>query len=196
MVTRAAIKDLLISYFDLDDAYTINDDLTVDTEGSVIVRDRGNVFKAGRLPIKFGRVDGDFDVTNTGLRTLEGAPHTVGDTFMCGGNSLTNLMHGPQSVKYLYAIYGNPLVSLDGFPTSPAPEVVSLMYSQHMPLLRLLTCNEIRLLPPLHDDSIETEHMVNNIDNILNTHAGAGKPGALKAAGELIRAGYKDNARW
>jgi len=34
------------------------------------------------------------------------------------------------------------------------------------------------------------------VSTIMNNHAGQGKPGAIKAAVELIRAGYKENARW
>jgi hypothetical protein len=197
MVTRAAVNDLLISYFDVDDAYEIGDDLRVNTSGSVSVRARGDhVFPKDQLPIKFGHVAGDFDVVITGLTTLEGAPHTVGGTFMCGANKLTTLEHGPSKVGYMYVMGGNPLVSLAGFPTQVAPEEVSLMYVHNLPLLRLLSCNHIRMYPPMHDATLESQQKVDLIVDIMNKYTGQGKPGAIRAAAELIRAGFKENARW
>jgi hypothetical protein len=197
MVDRASIKDLLISYFEVDGRYTINDDLSVDTEHSVIVRNRGrSFFPNGKLPIKFGTVGGDFDVVNTGLTTLVGAPHTVGDTFMCSANKLTTLEHGPQKVRYGYVIGTNPLINLEGFPTSNAPDMVSMYYMPHLPLLKLLSCEQIRLYPPADRDTDAEQLKVDQIIAILDKHKGSGKPGALKCAGELIRAGFKENARW
>jgi hypothetical protein len=196
MVDRASIQDLLISYFVLDDPHTINDDLTVDTTGSVIVRERGNVFKNGRLPIKFGSVGYDFDVVNTGLTTLEGAPHTVGDTFMCSANKLTTLEHGPQKVSYGYVIGTNPLINLEGFPTSNAPEMVSMRYMPHLPLLKLLSCKHIRLYPPQDHDTPEEQRKVDQISEILNKYAGRGQAGIIHAARDLIQKEYTENARW
>jgi hypothetical protein len=34
------------------------------------------------------------------------------------------------------------------------------------------------------------------IVEILNKYVGQGKSGAIKCAAELIKAGFKDNARW
>jgi hypothetical protein len=34
------------------------------------------------------------------------------------------------------------------------------------------------------------------VNEIMTKYEGQGKPGAIKAAAELIRAGYKENARW
>jgi hypothetical protein len=34
------------------------------------------------------------------------------------------------------------------------------------------------------------------VSDIIHKYLGQGKAGALKAAAELIKAGYKDNARW
>ena len=197
MVTRAAIQDLLISYFEVDGRYTINDDLSVDTTDSVIVRARGrNVFPNGKLPVKFGTVMGDFDVVNIGLTTLEGAPHTVGEAFMCSANKLTTLEHGPQSVGHMYVIGTNPLTTLDGYPTGQGPDMMSMSYMHDLPLLRLLSSMRITLYPHPDRDSTQEQYTVDQISGILNKYTGSGKPGALKCAGELIKAGFKENARW
>jgi hypothetical protein len=196
MVTQAVIKDLFVSYFDRDDSYHIDEDLVVHTQGSVSVRRRGQVFPHNRLPIKFGEVGGDFDVVNSGLTTLENCPHTVGDTFMCSANQLTTLAHGPQIVKYGYVIGTNPLKSLEGFPTTHAPRMVSMSWLPDLPMLKLLVCSDIRLYPPIDDTFEQHQAQVNQLDDIMQKYAGKGKPGALPCAAELIKAGFKENARW
>ena len=192
MVNPAVIKDLFVSYFDRDDSYWIDDDLVVHTQGSVSVRRRGQVFPNNRLPIKFGTVGGDFDVVNTGLTTLENCPHTVGDTFMCSANKLTTLAHGPQVVKWGYVIGTNPLNSLEGFPVTHAPEMVSMSWLPHLPMLKLLVSPDIRLYPRMDDQ----QQQVDRLHDIMAKYAGQGKKGSIRCAAELIRAGYKDNARW
>jgi len=196
MVTPAVIKDLFVSYFDRDDSYHIDDDLVVHTQGSVSVRRRGQVFPRNRLPIKFGVVGGDFDVVNSGLTTLENSPHTVGDTFMCSANQLASLAHGPQMVKYGYVIGTNPLKSLEGFPTTHAPEMVSMWWIPDLPMLKLLVCADIRLYPPVDNPSQQQELNTYQVHDIMQKYAGLGKVGAIKATAELVRAGFKQNARW
>ena len=197
MVDRASIQDLLISYFVLDGRYTINDDLSVDTTDSVIVRARGrNVFPNGKLPVKFGTVMGDFDVVNTGLTTLAGAPHTVGEAFMCSANKLTTLEHGPQSVGHMYVIGTNPLTTLDGYPTGQGPDMMSMSYMHDLPLLRLLSSMRITLYPDPDRDSTQEQYTVDQISEILNKYAGRGQAGIIHAARDLIQKEYTENARW
>jgi len=43
---------------------------------------------------------------------------------------------------------------------------------------------------------MQGSHLVEEVAVILNKHVGGGKAGALKCALELIKAGYKENARW
>jgi hypothetical protein len=194
MVTRANIHDLLASYFILDDKYTIMDDMSVDTPGSVRMRRH---FKGHKLPVKFGTVGSDFDLTNLGLTTLQNAPHTVGDTFFCGGNKLTTLTHGPKSVKHGYVIGTNPLVNLEGYPDQHAPAWVALSYNDpDLHLLRLLATPKIELWPHIGRNLPLEREKVDQVYQILNKYAGGGKPASLSCAAELIRAGFKGNARW
>jgi len=62
--------------------YTINDDLTVDVNGCVILY----LVYMEQLPVKFGHVKEDFVLGENGLESLKGVPHTVGGDFICGGN--------------------------------------------------------------------------------------------------------------
>lgn len=79
----------------------------------------------------------------------------------------------------------NPLTSLEGLPQ--VLNSLSLRYNKNRPLLRLLDSRIDRL------NLIDTPK---SVTEVLKKYAGQGKPGALKAAADLIRAGYAENARW
>lgn len=92
--------------------YSINPDFSVDVDGDV------DLFSTNLaiLPIKFGRVMGDFNVQNNLLSTLYGAPVAVGGNFNCYHNRLTNLIGSPKWVGADFFCYKNQLVSLEGSP--------------------------------------------------------------------------------
>jgi len=69
--------------------YTINEDGTVDVDGNVILYASYYVDKLTKLPLKFGKVSGDFLCTHQELKTLEGCPKWVGGDFTCSFNKLT-----------------------------------------------------------------------------------------------------------
>ena len=92
-----------------------------------------------RIPVKFGRVEGnfycnnnqlthlegaprsvggDFYCSNSQLTTLEGAPQSVGGDFYCSNNQLTSLEGGPRSVGRDFYCYNNKLITLEGAPQS------------------------------------------------------------------------------
>lgn len=56
------------------------------------------------LPLRFGKVTGDFDVSDNELKDLEGCPSHVGGSFNCSSNRIESLKGGPTSAKkYLCA---------------------------------------------------------------------------------------------
>jgi hypothetical protein len=67
--------------------YNINVDGTVDVDGDVNLNNK----KLKELPIKFGKVTGDFDCFDNNLTTLKGGPKEVGGGFFCSYNKLTTL---------------------------------------------------------------------------------------------------------
>jgi hypothetical protein len=171
----------------------------------------------GEIPVKFGLVQGHFMCAFKNLKSLKNAPHTVTGNFGCYGNLLTSLEGGPQDVGRTemgggtYACSNNNLInfmgapqqftgyfvavnemnedlmSVDGLP--PEARQVDITYHAHLPLLKLL--NQKRVTVRYAGSG--QEHPVTAI---LEKYAGTGKPGAIKCAVEMIRAGYKDNARW
>jgi hypothetical protein len=90
--------------------YTINEDSTIDVDGNV------NLYRKGltKLPLKFGKVSGDFSCYNNQLISLEGSPLSVGGNFSCGYNQLKSLSGAPLSVGGDFSCYSNELKSLDG----------------------------------------------------------------------------------
>ena len=75
--------------------YTINDDLTVDVNGSVSLFWR----HLDCIPVQFGNVTGDFWCSKNNLKSLKGAPSSVGGHFECWCNKLESLDYLPKTIK-------------------------------------------------------------------------------------------------
>lgn len=149
----------------------------------------------GRLPVKFYKITGSLSLNLCKLTSLEGCPSNLGGGLYVWQNELTTLKGAPKSLARL-DVKRNQLQSLEGMPEEII-NGIELTYDHQLPLLRCLNCTGEILLA--HDatgpDSV-TASIVRSVERILNKHRGTGKAGALKAAAELIRAGYKENARW
>ena len=186
MVDTDQIFKLLTIFFTIQGPYQIDPDT-----GEVHVQGRVQLTKSmDQIPIQFATVSGDFQCVGKSLTTLKGAPREVGRHFQCSYNNLKDLKYAPHTVGAGFFCQQNPLVSLEGAPESiQGPFVCD--YSPHLPLLRTLNSKgPITLLSALWEGSPQ------QVVQILNRNVGAGKPGAIKAAAELIRAGFKENARW
>ena len=225
MVNVEEIKVLLKKYFTTLGDVTIQPDGVVDVTGQIILRKRvkqlpvqfGHVSGDFLCPNKSlttligspRRVEGNFICYENALTTLQGAPDHVEGNFSCGANKLESLQGAPVHVgrnfwggglggelltslagapNYVGGIFswmnGRNLTSLEGAPAHVGREF-KCTYSPHLPVLRTLMYPSVHLL----DGGDQVNH-------ILDKYAGQGKVGALKAAAELIKAGYKDNARW
>jgi hypothetical protein len=92
--------------------YTINGDGTIDVDGDVDLSDMG----LNEIPLKFGRVSGDFICSNNSIKSLNGCPQWVGGHFSCRGNRLTSLEFCPQWVGGNFFCYNNQLTSLEYIP--------------------------------------------------------------------------------
>ena len=222
MVNVNKIQRDLDKYFKIKGSVQIDPSTgVVDVDGDVKVK-----YTAQRLAVKFGTVSGAFDCKDGQLTSLEGSPDHVGGSFYCQDNQLTSLAGAPDHVGGDFDCYDNQLTSLEGAPDhvggnfycainqltsvegapdhvggsfycydnqltslAGAPDHVDGMfictYSKSLPVLRLILYPSVDIwgAPP-------------QLKDIINKYSGQGKPGALKAAVELIRAGYKENARW
>ncbi len=66
--------------------WTLNSEGKVDVEGSV----KMFYMNLTEIPIKFGKVTGNFDCSENNLTTLENCPTFVGGNFICSNNNLTD----------------------------------------------------------------------------------------------------------
>ena len=91
--------------------YSINDDMSIDVDGDVDL----NRKYLEKLPLKFNYVSGYFYCKNNDLKSLEGAPKTVGG-FVCSNNKLKTLEGAPEIVGEVFYCSNNDLASLEGVP--------------------------------------------------------------------------------
>ena len=73
--------------------------------------------KVVKLPVKFGKVTGHFNISNNNLTSLEGCPTHVGMNFGCSHNYLINLKGCPRHVSGHFFCSYNRLVKLEDCPT-------------------------------------------------------------------------------
>jgi hypothetical protein len=104
------IHDLCKKYVIRD--YTINDDLSIDVDNSVYLRNLGLT----KIPLRFRNVTGNFDCSNNHLTNLEGCPiNVINGYFTCSNNNLKNLYNSPKIVGYHFGCSNNELISLESF---------------------------------------------------------------------------------
>lgn len=178
MVNKDLISQACEDHFVFGRDYEIHDDGLVSTYGSVRFKT-----PMSKLPVHFKYVGGKFDCADMRLTSLEGSPQEVGKMFDCRWNKLTTLVGAPEHVAD-FACTHNPLKNMVGL-SSQIDGTVSFDYNPQLPLLRTLVADRIWPYP----DQVKLEE-------ILNKYKGQGKVGAIKCAAELIKAGYKENARW
>lgn len=173
------IAQLCKQHFDLKPS-------VIEIEDGVVNVPKASVIRLGpmrQLPVRFGYVHGMFEIGGTGLKTLEGCPHTVGGGFYCRMTDIVGLAGGPREVAGNYWVQENPgLVSLDG-----APESCGNLQLTYNPLLRVL--------PLLRYDDFYIQKAPDQLKEIMFKYKGQGNKGVLKCAAELIKAGFRDNAR-
>lgn len=208
MVDINTIERLLLKYFDVSDAsnYTINQDGSVDVEGNIRFKRPHPSMR--QLPVTFNVVSGTFWANECHLTTLKGMPN-VCQELRVYGNPITSLLHAPAQVvnldigktqikNFLHApdIVTNiqalhcDLNSLEGLPEC----AIFLTWRPALPLLRLVQAKKFHVgTPGWGYAGLQPFEPVNGI---LQKYKSQGKPGALKAAAELIRAGHAGNAKW
>lgn len=163
-------------------------------------------FSPHELPVAFGHVKGNFSINTNGLKSLKGCPNIVDGHFDCDQNDLVDLQGAPEHTGSFYArscnltsskgvsktingglyIWGNTLKKMDHLPLKA--QIISMDYHEKMPLLGCLATVDKSVL--LSGDVPVL------VQQIVDKYAGKGRSGALLAAAELIRAGYKEHAQW
>jgi hypothetical protein len=105
--TKEEIKDWLDKYG--IENYTINDNLTVDVNGSVDLYN----YNITEIPLKFNDVRGVFNCSYNQLTSLIFSPKKMGGSFNCSYNQLTSLEFSPQMVGGSFNSSDNKIKSLE-----------------------------------------------------------------------------------
>ena len=92
--------------------WTLNPDGSIDVDGNVDISYSGLT----ELPLKFGKVSGNFNCSNNQLTTLEGCPKSVGGNFNCYSNQLTTFKGCPESISGAFNCRNNKIVNFYEFP--------------------------------------------------------------------------------
>jgi hypothetical protein len=138
-------KDLFVGDYKIKTLYNITGDITINQNGELdVVGDVELGYKnLYEIPIKFGRIDGNFDVSRNNLTTLKNAPSYVSGGFYCTYNNLTSLEYAPSYIGRVFQFEYNKLTSLEGHPKK-VDGIISC-YPQHVngSLKRVFTKEDI-----------------------------------------------------
>lgn len=95
--------------------FKILDDNSVNVQGDV--RLSNTLENMTKLPINFNEVEGDFDISDNVLTSLEGSPQKVTGSFLAYKNELHSLKGGPKEVGKNFVILKNNIRSLTNAPS-------------------------------------------------------------------------------
>ena len=112
------IKEFIERHHLKENDYHINADFSLDIHRNIMIKPIDILdVKEGKLPFKFGRVDGTMWLNSLDLKTLENCPKEVTGDFVIYENKLENFIGGPEIVGGDFAANMNlSLKSLDGSP--------------------------------------------------------------------------------
>lgn len=97
------------------DSFHILKDNSVDVNGDVRLADKlSNLLK---LPLKFNIVNGNFDISDNELISLEGCPTKVTGNFHCFKNEISSLKGSPKEVGGSFIVLKNNISSLKYSPS-------------------------------------------------------------------------------
>ncbi len=92
-----------------------------------------------KLPLNFNIVEGDFDISDNELTSLEGSPKKVVGSFLAYKNELTSLKGGPKEVGGNFIVLHNNITSLQNSPTIVKEDFIC----SHNPLRDLQGINTV-----------------------------------------------------
>jgi len=113
--TEGGITEFLDVVLERGGRWEINEKGEVDVTGSIFMRAKASRLNLnGKIPVKFGKVIGNFDCSEDGLTTLENCPYVVSGNFYCSFNKLTSLEFMPRGIGGNFDCKNNLLTNLKG----------------------------------------------------------------------------------
>jgi hypothetical protein len=104
--------DYICEKYDIID-YTINSDRSIDVDNII------NLFNRNlrKLPLKFNKVNGDFNCHWNMLITLEGSPIEINGGFYCNKNKLTSFEYAPKIIRGNFYCNSNNIKTFEYAPS-------------------------------------------------------------------------------
>jgi len=93
--------------------YTINPDGSIDVDDTVDLHNINLV----KLPLKFNKVNGDFNCSYNQLTSFEGSPIEVNGGFYCNNNKLKSFEFSPKIIRGIFDCRNNNIKSFEYFPS-------------------------------------------------------------------------------
>ena len=194
-LTNKTLKNLPVQFNNVMGEFDVSTSTLTTLEGSPQTCDSFRCYGTPLHSLQGGpqAVSVEYNCNRCWLKTLEGAPHDMGfqGRFHASGNMLENLVGAPQQVDFL-DVTSNPLNSLEGLPKYCRK--LSLPYQPHIPLLRVLLVSGLQTLEVLLEEGSWSEDQT-DLQEILLKYAGKGWAAMVPCAREMIRMGYRENAR-
>ena len=150
----------------------------------------GDFYCGGELTSLVGcprRVDGDLNVTNTRITSLEGAPEIVTNIYANHCRLLTTLRGAPKQCNILSIMGSFFCTDLQNLPKLSR---LSVSYSKKLPILQILKNK------PGYVEMWGTTGEFLRARAIYRKYCSAGHRGIIACASELIAAGLSDNAKF
>ena len=94
--------------------YSINPDRSIDVDVNVFLYKR----KLTKLPLKFNKVNGDFNCSYNKLTSLEGSPIEINGYFVCYYNKLESFEFTPKIIRGYFDCSYNNIKTFEYFPSS------------------------------------------------------------------------------
>ena len=92
--------------------YTINPDGSIDVNTFVWLRYK----ELKKLPLKFNKVNGDFNCNFNMMKSLEGSPIEINGYFDCGDNELKSFEFAPKIIRGSFDCSWNNIKTFEYFP--------------------------------------------------------------------------------
>ena len=133
--TRKEIENWL-NEIEIED-YVINEDLTVDVNEDVNIHE----MSIKEIPIRFGRVNGNFNCNSNLLINLKNCPNVVNGSFYCANNQLTSLEGCLEVISGDFNCGGNKLTNFEYFPKEIRGNHVQIIYNNEIKEEELVNFN-------------------------------------------------------
>jgi hypothetical protein len=208
-MTPYEIKSIVLNHFNVSNTHVLEDrhfygprlgrealdviDGVVNVDGSVKL-----ISNLKKLPVQFGKIFGDFDISNRELTSLKGSPYHVDGYFNCENNCLTSLDHGPKIVRNNYFATLNDFDDLNGLPEDIGG-YLRLDFNEVIPVLKLVSfkcAHFIEQSGNRNSHYLKIGYMVNDAREDIASGVSTLKQAIWKLSNNLIEHGFEKNARY